>query len=424
MESKGKRYLENLAIQQANLVCGTTIGIARYEPPIDEPIDFDVLIIDEASKATVMEFLVPAVRAKKWILVGDHRQLPPYVDEQEIRIYVQRFFEKQDENNDEKDDNEVTIYDERTNNLIASLRRFHEEMHALGEGEPKPHWDRIINLFDMKRKPIISIQEMINFALGSCFHYFLQRIDESRNGRLDVQYRMPLILADFINESIYKGSLSTSNSAKSHGLELPAIPNLGIKSIKDPMTFISTESLPSDSETPGRYKGYYNSPEAGLIAELISSFSEIDAEKLGYTDKTPLTIGVITYYAGQSREINKQLRKVESIERERGWRYVVPNKPIKIRVSIVDRFQGQEQDIVILSLTRSNRYGNIGFLKNLQRVNVSLSRAKQNLIIVGNASFFAGLKLTPAPILKELAKYCAKNKLIRYPESDNDVIDD
>ena len=235
---------------------------------------------------------------------------------------------------------------------------------------------------------------------------------------------MPLILADFINESIYKGSLSTSNSAKSHGLELPAIPNLGIKSIKDPMTFISTESLPSDSETPGRYKGYYNSPEAGLIAELISSFSEIDAEKLGYTDKTPLTIGVITYYAGQSREINKQLRKVESIERERGWRYVVPNKPIKIRVSIVDRFQGQEQDIVILSLTRSNRYGNIGFLKNLQRVNVSLSRAKQNLIIVGNASFFAGLKLTPAPILKELAKYCAKNKLIRYPESDNDVIDD
>jgi superfamily I DNA and/or RNA helicase len=115
---------------------------------------------------------------------------------------------------------------------------------------------------------------------------------------------------------------------------------------------------------------------------------------------------------------------VESIERERGWRYVVPNKPIKIRVSIVDRFQGQEQDIVILSLTRSNRYGNIGFLKNLQRVNVSLSRAKQNLIIVGNASFFAGLKLTPAPILKELAKYCAKNKLIRYPESDNDVIDD
>ena len=424
MESKGKRYLENLAIQQANLVCGTTIGIARYEPPIDEPIDFDVLIIDEASKATVMEFLVPAVRAKKWILVGDHRQLPPYVDEQEIRIYVQRFFEKQDENNDEKDDNEVTIYDERTNNLIASLRRFHEEMHALGEGEPKPHWDRIINLFDMKRKPIISIQEMINFALGSCFHYFLQRIDESRNGRLDVQYRMPLILADFINESIYKGSLSTSNSAKSHGLELPAIPNLGIKSIKEPMTFISTESLPSDSETPGRYKGYYNSPEAGLIAELISSFSEIDAEKLGYTDKTPLTIGVITYYAGQSREINKQLRKVESIERERGWRYIVPNKPIKIRVSIVDRFQGQEQDIVILSLTRSNRYGNIGFLKNLQRVNVSLSRAKQNLIIVGNASFFAGLKLTPAPILKELAKYCAKNKLIRYPESDNDVIDD
>jgi len=422
MESKGKRHLENMAIEQANLVCGTTIGIARYEPPKDNPIDFDYLIIDEASKATVMEFLVPAVRAKRWILVGDHRQLPPYVNEQEIRIYVQRYFEQLDEKNqeaqdlDDEGDTEYTIYDDRTNQLIASLRRYHEEMHALGEGQPDYHWNRIVDLFEHERKPIISIKEMVNFALGSCFHYFLQRIDESRNGRLIVQHRMPSILADFLDEAIYKGNLGTSRSAMTHGLKLPAVPSLGLDTISEPMLFLSTETLPSDAETPGKYKGYHNTPEAETIAELIAAFSQLDAEGLGYTDAEPLTIGVITYYAGQSREINNHLRNVDEIERDRGWRYIVPGKPIKVRVSIVDRFQGQEQDIVLLSLTRSNNRGSIGFLKNLQRVNVSLSRAKQNLLIVGNASFFAGLNTKPVPILKKLATYCRKKKIIRYVE--------
>jgi superfamily I DNA and/or RNA helicase len=422
--------LEKLAIDQANLVCGTTIGIARFQPPPGKPIDFDVLIIDEASKATVMEFLVPAVRAKKWILVGDHRQLPPYVNEQEIRIYVQRYFEEMDqkktEDQDEKqieeevegdNDDEITIYDERTNQLIASLRRYHEEMHALGEGQPKYHWKRIVELFELDKRPIKSIEEMVNFALGSCFHYFLQRIDESRNGRLIVQHRMPSILANFLDEAIYNGNLKTSRSAATHGLTLPAVPSLGLGKISSPMTFLSTESLPVDEETPGRYKGYFNRPEAEAIAEIISVFaSEIDAEALGYTKQNPMTIGVITYYAGQSREINRQLRMVDEIDRERGWRYTVPNKPIKIRVSIVDRFQGQEQDIVFLSLTRSNRRGSIGFLKNLQRVNVSLSRAKQNLLIVGNAKFFEDLRVKPTPVLQHLAKYARKNKLIRFLE--------
>ncbi|MHA2501530.1 MAG: AAA domain-containing protein [Candidatus Kariarchaeaceae archaeon] len=420
MEKRGRRHLENLAINQANLVCGTTIGIARYEPPIDNPIDFDVLIIDEASKATVMEFLVPAVRAKRWILVGDHRQLPPYVNEQEIRIYVQRYFEDMEKQPEEqkngKGKRNSAIYDERTNQLIASLRRFHEEMHALKEGQPRSHWSRIVELFDNRRKPIISIEEMVNFALGSCFHYFLQRIDQSRNGRLLVQHRMPSILSNFLDEAIYKGQLKTSRSAMTHGLVLPAVPSIGLASIDQPMTFVSTETLSTDQETPGKYKGYFNAPEAETIAEIIAAFTQIDAESLGYSEAEPLTIGVITYYAGQSREINRHLRTVDEIEQDRGWRYRVPGKPIRIRVSIVDRFQGQEQDIVLLSLTRSNSHGSIGFLKNLQRVNVSLSRAKQNLIIVGNASFFANIKSKPTPVLKHLAQYCRKNGIVRFAE--------
>ncbi len=415
IENKGKYYLENLAINQANLVCGTTIGIARFKPPDDKPVDFDILIIDEASKATLMEFLVPAVRAKKWILVGDHRQLPPYVNEQEIRIYVQRYFEQMDEENTIIDENDTPIiYNERTNELIASLRRYHEEMHALGEGEAEIHWRRIVKLFNYARKPIKSVEEMVNFALGSCFHYFLQRVDESRNARLIVQHRMPSILANFLDEAIYNGQLKTSETAAMHGLKLPGVPSLSIKEFSNPLTFISTELLPKNKETPGKYKGYFNTPEAEVIAEIISSFVNMDVKSLGYTVDNPMTIGIITYYVGQSREINRKLRTIDELKYDRGWRYDVINKPIKVRVSIVDRFQGQEQDIVILSMTRSNDNRNIGFLKNLQRINVSLSRAKQNLIIVGNADFLASLKIKPTPIVTHLARYCKKHRLIKY----------
>ncbi|MBN2694459.1 AAA family ATPase, partial [bacterium] len=82
--------LEQLILDSANLVCGTTMGIQQY-PKIknhikDLPIypEFDCLIIDESSKTTFQEFLVPALYAKKWILVGDIKQLSPYIEQTHI----------------------------------------------------------------------------------------------------------------------------------------------------------------------------------------------------------------------------------------------------------------------------------------------------------------------------------------------------
>ncbi len=81
-----EKVIERLVLDCANLVCGTTIGILQH-PDIKSARanaivpEFDVLIVDEASKTTFQEFLVPALRAQKWILVGDRRQLSPYVDD-------------------------------------------------------------------------------------------------------------------------------------------------------------------------------------------------------------------------------------------------------------------------------------------------------------------------------------------------------
>lgn len=91
-ESEKKRVVEEAVINASNLVCGTTIGILQY--PNFKNIkkygyiipEFDYLIIDESSKTTFQEFLVPAIFAKKWIIIGDVKQLSPFTDTLYIRI--------------------------------------------------------------------------------------------------------------------------------------------------------------------------------------------------------------------------------------------------------------------------------------------------------------------------------------------------
>ncbi len=83
--------IDRIILDSANLVCGTTVGILQH-PDIKahrDDIAFDLLIVDEASKTTFQEFLVPALMAKRWVLVGDARQLSPYVDDDTMAANVE-----------------------------------------------------------------------------------------------------------------------------------------------------------------------------------------------------------------------------------------------------------------------------------------------------------------------------------------------
>lgn len=90
-EDERKQYLDEMVIWSSNLVCGTTIGILQYPHFKNKKFsyivpEFDCLIIDEASKTTFQEFLVPAIHAKKWAIVGDVRQLSPTVDTLNVQM--------------------------------------------------------------------------------------------------------------------------------------------------------------------------------------------------------------------------------------------------------------------------------------------------------------------------------------------------
>jgi hypothetical protein len=89
LQRPGNEIIDRIILDSANVVCGTTIGILQHpdiragtrKDNIGRTPIFDVLIVDEASKTTFQEFLVPALLASKWTLVGDPRQLSPYVEE-------------------------------------------------------------------------------------------------------------------------------------------------------------------------------------------------------------------------------------------------------------------------------------------------------------------------------------------------------
>ena len=94
---KDNSEYEEMIIESANLVCGTSIGILQHElfkkqDGWTEPIipHYDYLIIDEASKTTFQEFLVPALYAKRWVLVGDIKQLSPYMEQEDIAANLKR----------------------------------------------------------------------------------------------------------------------------------------------------------------------------------------------------------------------------------------------------------------------------------------------------------------------------------------------
>jgi len=88
----GTTTIERMVLDAANLVCGTTIGILQH-PDIKATghaaATFDVLIVDEASKTTFQEFLVPALLARRWVIVGDPKQLSPYVDDAAMAVNVE-----------------------------------------------------------------------------------------------------------------------------------------------------------------------------------------------------------------------------------------------------------------------------------------------------------------------------------------------
>ena len=192
---------------------------------------------------------------------------------------------------------------------------------------------------------------------------------------LDTQYRMHKEIVSFPNDMFYDGRLSTHHSVLSRrfGEEVRAIPPR-VRWLGLPFAFLSTDA--GVNEHGGRGHSFCNLDEAKLVISLLE---QLQIYHFG-NHHEPLSrkVVVITFYSAQV-ELLKQLLRNRHDDLS------------GVRVVTVDSVQGSESDIVILSFVRSNDSGSTGFLKNPNRLNVALTRAKHQLLCVGSASTIANL---------------------------------
>ena len=181
---------------------------------------------------------------------------------------------------------------------------------------------------------------------------------------LRVQYRMNEQIMRFSSDYFYGGQVESA----------PQIRHRGILDYDHPMTWTDTSDLDSQEEFIGETFGRINREEAALtVTTLENYFGKIGRQRI--LDER-IDVGIISPYRAQVQLLRKLVG------------HHTPFKPFRHLISIntVDGFQGQERDIIIISLVRSNKEGQIGFLRDLRRMNVAITRARMKLIIIGDAS--------------------------------------
>ena len=206
---------------------------------------------------------------------------------------------------------------------------------------------------------------------------------------LTTQYRMHEQIMGFSSEKFYGGQLVPHASVRHAGLEaydLRFAPDL-------PVEFIDTAGCGYQEVAIPESRSTANPEEAHLLLERLAQLlAPYDEDELGEHDQRPLSIGVIAPYRAQ---INYLKDAIEDSE-------VLNGLLLQRRLSVgtVDSFQGQERDIIAITLTRSNPQGEIGFLSDIRRMNVGMTRARRKLLLVGDSS-----TLCRHPFFGELLAY-------------------
>lgn len=352
--------------------------------------DFDVVIIDEVSKATPPELLIPLMKARKAILVGDHRQLPPMFKEHE------------------------GSYRE----LAESQENVPEEVRDLLTPE------------NFKR-----FQKMVTSSL---FKDYFEQADESIKHSLLVQYRMHTDIMDIINR-FYEQRLSCGNSEavermeKSHDLTIKGVDGSTFVVPDRHAYWIDSSFTPSDRPIyevrPNNSTSNYNVLEKYIVMELLKKIADAYREQ-GYNKHNQKTVGVISFYQMQVNEIREAFR-----EAKKSFDF----SSIDVDINTVDRFQGKEKNIIITSLVRNNEKGRASkHVVAFERINVAFSRAQELLFIVGAKHMYENQSVQlpnmdmpgfkTAPVYKNIMeglnrKGCFKscNKIIT-PESEEEII--
>ncbi|HJH71136.1 MAG TPA: AAA domain-containing protein [Bacteroidaceae bacterium] len=239
--------------------------------------------------------------------------------------------------------------------------------------------DRVILAGDhCQLPPTVKAPEALRAGLG---HTLMQTIVKNKPDTvslLKLQYRMNDEIMRFSSEWFYGGMLQSA----------PEVKYRSILDFDTPIEWINTEGLDCNEEFIGENYGRINKSEAELSIEQLKGYiTKIGRER--FLDER-IDVGMISPYKAQVQYLRRLVRNDAFF------------KPYRkaITINTVDGFQGQERDVILISLVRANEEGQIGFLNDLRRMNVAITRARMKLIILGDAS-----TLTQHAFYKKLYTY-------------------
>lgn len=292
--------LEHMILDSANLVGATCIGVSSQQRFAE--LNYDVTIIDEAGQIQVHNALVPMSLSNKLIMLGDHMQIPPSVNDELVQACNE-------------------------NGVSTDL---------------------------LKR---------------SLFEYmYLDILPDTNKILLDTQFRMPPEVAEIISKRFYDHHyISMPDFKNDVPSQLPALSSGRI-------VVIDTSNEQGRFEAKDENNGTYNEMEASIVKKLLYQL-------LMQHDFDIKSVGIIAAYKAQVKRIRSSLMDL------------MDEQTANDIVATLDSFQGQERDVILYSFTRSSMKDpntkRIGFLNELRRLNVAITRCKKMIVLIGDMKFLS-----------------------------------
>lgn len=321
-------------------------------------LEYDVAIVDESGQITLHDVIVPMAKARKVILIGDHLQLPPVSDSDLIR-------------------------------RMEEDERFQQE-----EG-----LDRYYSV--------------------SLFEELFERAPEANKVMLDTQFRMHSSIARYISDQFYHGTYQTGC--------LDEYRVLPLRGGEAPIRFLDTIGLPDKGETMAEGgEGVYNDCEARILVDetvkilkqLPYVVKDFDGSREFDVELNYRSVGIITPYKKQIGRIRKFLLPALARELCEGDKLHAQEILDRIDIATVDSFQGRDKEIIFYCFVRSSPQHGIGFESEVRRLNVTMTRAKRLLVMVGDSETLTQTRAKKPPFqgsrypreyFSALLDYCRQN---------------
>ena len=359
--------MRKLYKRHANVIgatCNRTGKRDFYQSQEFDPT-FELVVVDEVSKATPPELLMPLLLGRRSVLVGDHRQLPPVFRSESFQEAVAN--EELKKEMLEKFDKMVStsLFEELFVGAPDSLRSMLREQYRM-----HPH-----------------IMQAVN-------HFY-----PDKHGK-------GMLLAGGGEIELYK--------KKQHGLSVPGAGPKNLLTNDHRVVWLDsttdeTGQLVGEGEKRGTSR--WNPFEVQLIEDFLRHLDDSLTANSG-PQQSKLDVGVISFYLAQTNELRDQVGS----KNQNRWRH------LDVQVNTVDQFQGRECSVIIVSLVRTGEVSG-EFVKDYRRINVAFSRAKNLLVIVGSRHAFEGAAVPIFPVdggeavvkkvYQEIAKTVAQRDGIR-----------